>query len=142
MDTSISEYIKELNNFNSYYQQCKYIHRNIYSIKPEDIKKILFFKMVQIIFNDLQHIAFIINEGFIVDKVKYRYDLSKSFPIEKNIFDGYIKLDKAACINIRYQKQSNHTIRLDIPFDEEKISATVDLTELFKCSNAGLKINV
>ena len=32
MDTSISEYIKELNNFNSYYQQCKYIHRNIYSI--------------------------------------------------------------------------------------------------------------
>ena len=98
--------------------------------------------MVQIIFNDLQHIAFIINEGFIVDKVKYRYDLSKSFPIEDNIFDGYIKLDKTACINIRYQKQSNHTIRFDIPFDEEKISEAVDLTELFKSSNAGLKINV
>ena len=75
----IDKHIETLNNGANYDFQCRYIHNKLYSINTKDIKNILFFKMLQVIFNDLQHIAFIINEGFIVDKSKYIYDLSKSF---------------------------------------------------------------
>ena len=131
----IDKHIETLNNTANYDYQCRYIHNKIYSINTKDIKNILFFKMMQVIFNDLQHTAFIINEGFVIKKNIYRYDLSKSFPLEDNVFDSYFKLNKKACLDIKYTRYSTDTIKFAIPFNDKQISSLVDLNEVFKCSN-------
>ena len=138
----IDKHTETLNNTANYDYQCRYIHNKIYSINTKDIKNILFFKMMQVIFNDLQHIAFIINEGFIVDKNIYRYDLRKSFPLEDNVFDNYIKLDQKACFDIKYTRGFTDTIKFEIPFNDKQISSLVDLNEVFKCSNPRFIRNV
>lgn len=64
--------IKFFNALKKYDRQYTYILNKVHSTDTRDINRILFFKMMQVIFNDMPHIAYVIKEGFVENIDTYR----------------------------------------------------------------------
>ena len=123
MDTSLSNYITELNKL-SYKDQCAYITKKRISMRPDDITHFTFFKKLQIMLINLPD-AFndFIKVFSTSDKAAF------NFGFNSNIFDNYFFHSIEAHI-ITYCKrisQDEYLVRVPIKNNLEDITTIIKI---------------
>ena len=123
MDTSLSNYITELNKL-SYKDQCAYITKKLISMQPDDITHFTFFKKLQIMLINLPD-AF---NDFI--KVLSTSDKAAfNFGFNSNIFDNYFFYTTEAHIMIycKIISQDEYLVRIPIKNNLEDITTIIKI---------------
>ena len=109
MDTSLSNYITELNKL-SYKDQCAYITKKLISMQPDDITHFTFLKKLQIMFINLP-------DAF-NDFIKFFSTSDKgafNFGFNSNLFDDYFFHTIEANITIHCLRVSQDEYMFTIP---------------------------
>ena len=118
--------VKFFNALKEYDRQYIYIFNKVHSTDTRDINRILFFKMMQVIFNDIPHISYAIKEGFVENIDTYRYDLTKAYHVKKSIIDHHIGLVEQKDIDIDCIKYPTNIYLFEFQIKKGKISILFD----------------
>ena len=122
MDTSLSNYITELNKL-SYKDQCAYISKKkLISMRPDDITHFTFFKKLQIMLINLPD-AF--NDS--IKNLSIRDKAACNFGVNSNIFDSYFfhTIEAHIIIYCKRISQDEYLVRIPTGNNLEDITTNI-----------------